>query len=129
MTAVESKLIRLSETAENLSDFLVKACDLLNISYRRASLEARLSHSTVWSYVVGEAKHGSEETIARLALFFKVPEVNLLRLAGYTPRYVTATHLLKEAEDVFQVLTDEEREDWIKYGRLLLQARKPPKED
>jgi hypothetical protein len=68
-------------------------------------------------------ERGEEETLGKLALFFEVPEVNLLRLADYTPQHISLTHSLERAEAIYQVLTDEEKEEWIRYGELLLQAR------
>jgi hypothetical protein len=47
----------------------------------------------------------------------------LLRLAGYTPKHISPTYCLEKAEVIYQALTDEEREEWIRYGELLLQAR------
>jgi transcriptional regulator with XRE-family HTH domain len=125
MNEVRSEILRLSKEAESLADFLKQACKLLDISYRKASLEAGLYHGAVWSIVSGRVERGEEDTIAKLALFFKVPEVNLLRLVGYTPQYISPTHRLEEAEAIFQVLTDEEKEEWIRLGELLLRARQP----
>jgi transcriptional regulator with XRE-family HTH domain len=126
MSEVRSEILHLSKEAESLADFLSQACKLLDISYRKASLEAGLYHGAVWSIVSGRSERGSEDTIAKLALFFKVPEVNLLRLAGYTPRYISPAHGLDKAEAIYQVLTDEEKEEWIRYGELLLRARQTP---
>lgn len=123
MINTHAKLNAFSETAHNLPEFLEQACTLLELSYRQASLQAGLSHSTTWSIVSNKVKHADPDTIASLAVFFKVPEVNLLRLAGHTPRHISPTHLLQEAEAIYQVLTDNEKDDWIKYGRLLIQAR------
>jgi hypothetical protein len=123
MNEVQSEILRLSEEAESLADFVRQACDLLDISYRKASLDAGLGGSCLWNIVAGRTKRGREGTLAKLALFFKVPEVNLLRLAGYTPQPISPTHGLGEAEAIFQVLTDEEKDEWIRYGELLLQAR------
>lgn len=125
MNEIQSEIFRLSKEAESLSDFLERACRLLGISYRKASLEAGLYHGAIWSIVSGRTKRGDEDTIAKLALFFKIPEVNLSRLAGYTPRYITPTHLLKKAEAIYEVLTDEEKEEWIRFGELLVRARHP----
>jgi transcriptional regulator with XRE-family HTH domain len=129
MVNAQAKLHELSATAEDLADFLERACKLLDLSFRQASLQAGLSHGTIWSIISNKVKHGDPDTIASLAVFFKVPEVNLLRLAGHTPKHISPTHLLENAEDVYQSLTDEEKEDWIRYGRLLLRARKPKLED
>ncbi len=123
MNEVQSQILHLSEEAESLANFLRQACDLLGMSYRRASLEAGLYHGAIWSIVSGRVKRGDEETLGKLALFFKVPEVNLLRLAGYTPQHVSPTYGLGKAEAIYQVLTDEEKEEWIRYGELLLRAR------
>jgi hypothetical protein len=71
----------------------------------------------------GRVERGDEETLAKLALFLEVPEVNLLRLADYTPQHISPTHSLERAEAIYQVLTDKEKEEWIRYGELLLQAR------
>lgn len=125
MNEVQSEILRLSEKAESLVDFLRRACKLLGVSYRRASLEAGLYHSAISSIVSGTHKRGSEDTIAKLALYFKVPEVNLLRLSGYTPKHTTPGYLLKEASAIYQVLTDEEKKEWIKLGELLIRARQP----
>ena len=123
MQTIQDKLVHLSETAENLGDFLKKACALLGISFRHASLQAGLSHGTIWNIIAGHTKRGDDETIAKLALFFKVPEINLRALAGYGPRCISPTHRLGEAERIYQTLTDEEKDRWIEYGELLLRAR------
>ena len=128
MINTQSKLLELSTQAKNLAGFLEEACKLLDISFRQASLQAGLSHGTIWSIVSNKVKHGDPDTIASLAVFFKVPEVNLLRLAGHTPKHISPTHLLENAEGIYQVLTDTEKQEWIKYGRLLLKAREHPKE-
>lgn len=66
----------------------------------------------------------SEDTITKLALFFKVREVNLMALAGFgRPQRVLPTHRLEEAEAIWQVLTDEEKDKWIEYGELLIRGR------
>jgi len=123
MINTHAKLHELSQAAENLPDFPDQACKLLKLSYRQASLQASLSHSTIWSIISNKVKHGDPDTIASLAVFFKVPQANLLRLPGHTPKHISPTHLLEEADAIYQVLTDNEKEDWIKYGRLLIQAR------
>ena len=124
MHTTQDELIHLSETAEDLPDFLKKACKLMGISLRHASLQAGLSAGTIWNFIAGHTRRGDEDTITKLALFFKVPEVNLLALAGYgRPQRVLPTHRLEEAEAVWQVLTDEEKDKWIEYGRLLIRAR------
>jgi len=123
MQTTQDKLVRLSETAEDLPDFLRKACALLGISFRQASLQAGLSHGTIWNLIAGHTKRGDDETIAKLALFFKVPEANLRILAGYGPQCISLTYRLGEAERIYQSLTDEEKDRWIEYGELLLRAR------
>lgn len=128
MVDTQERLLQLSQTSADLAEFLQKACALLSISFRRASLQAGLSHGTIWSLVSGKVKHGDSQTIAKLALFFKVPETNLLHLAGYTTRYMSPTRFLNEVDAVYQSLTDEEKEEWIRYGTLLIRARKPTKE-
>lgn len=125
MINTQAKLHELSQTTENLAAFLQQACNLLTLSYRQASLQAGLSHGTIWSIVSNKVKHGDPDTIASLAVFFKVSEVNLLRLAGHVPRHISPTHLLEEAEAIFLVLTDDEKTDWVRYGRLLIRARHP----
>jgi transcriptional regulator with XRE-family HTH domain len=116
-------LVRLSENSENLGDFLKQACAHLNISLRQASLQTGLSHATVWNLASGRTKRGDDDTIAKLALFFKVPEVNLRTLAGFGPQRISPTHRLREAEDVYQTLSDDEKDKWIEYGKLLIRAR------
>jgi hypothetical protein len=37
---------------------------------------------------------------------------------------VSPTHRLGEAEAVWQVLTDEEKDKWIEYGELLIRGRR-----
>jgi hypothetical protein len=123
MTDTQTQLIQLSKTAASLSEFLDEACALLRVSYRSASIGAGLSHGTIWSLVSGAVKHGDTETIAELALFFGVPEVNLLRLAGYTPKYMSPDRFSDQVNAVFQSLTDEEKEEWVRYGILLIRAR------
>lgn len=123
MVDTHAQLLELSQTAEDVAQFLSKACALLHISYRQASLQAGLSHGAIWSIVSGKVKHGSPDTMAKLALFFKVPETSLLRLSGYTPRYMSPTRFLNEVDDVYHSLTDEEKEDWVRYGTLLIRAR------
>jgi hypothetical protein len=59
----------------------------------------------------GRVERGDEETLGKLALFSKVPEVNLLRLADYTPKHISPAHSLERAEALYQVLTDEEKEE------------------
>ena len=125
MQMTQDELIHLSETAEDLPDFLKKACAVMGISLRQASLQAGLSAGTIWNFIAGHTKRGDEDTITRLALFFKVPEVNLMALAGYgQPQRVLPTHRLEEAEAVWQVLTDEEKDKWIEYGELLIRGRR-----
>lgn len=124
MQTTQDKLIRLSETAEDLPDFLKKACALMGISLRQASLQAGLSSGTIWNFIAGHTRRGDEDTIAKLALFFKVPEVNLLALAGYKPQHISPTYRLEEAEAIYQVLTDEEKDKWIEYGELLIRGRR-----
>lgn len=123
MQPTQDELIRLSETAEDLPHFLRAACEAMDSSMRKASLGAGLSAGTIWNIVAGHTKRGDEETLTKLALFFKVPEVNLMALAGYKPRRVSPTHRLGEAEAIWQVLTDEEKDKWIEYGELLIRAR------
>jgi transcriptional regulator with XRE-family HTH domain len=124
MQIAQDKLIHLSETAEDLTDFLKKACEVLGISLRQASLQAGLSAGTIWNFIAGHTRRGDEDTITKLALFFKVPEVNLMALAGYgRPQRVLPTYRLEEAEAVWQVLTDEEKDRWIEYGELLIRGR------
>jgi len=124
MQTTQEKLIRLSETAENLPDFLKKACALMETSFRRASLQAGLSSGTIWNFIAGHTRRGDQETLTKLALFFKVPEVNLIALAGYgRPQRILPTYRLEEAEAVWQVLTDEEKDKWIEYGELLIRGR------
>ena len=123
MQTTQDKLVRLSETAEDLGDFLKKACAELKISLRHASLQAGLSHGTIWNLIAGHTKRGDDDTLTRLALFFKVPEVNLRALAGYGPQRISPTYRLGEAERIYQTLTDEEKDRWIEYGELLLRAR------
>ena len=123
MQTTQDELIRLSETAEDLPHFLKQACDVLETSLRRASLGAGLSAGTIWNIIAGHTKRGDEDTLTKLALFFKVPEVNLMALAGYKPRRVSPTYRLEEAEAVWQVLTDEEKDKWIEYGELLIRGR------
>jgi transcriptional regulator with XRE-family HTH domain len=107
----------------DLPDFLKKACVLMGISLRRASLQAGLSAGTIWNIIAGHTRRGDEATITKLALFFKVPEVDLMALAGYKPQRVSPTYRLEEAEAIWQVLTDEEKDRWIEYGELLIRAR------
>ena len=124
MQKTQDELTHLSETAENLADFLRKACGLMGISLRQASLQAGLSAGTIWNFIAGHTKRGDEDTITKLALFFKVPEVNLMALAGYgRPQRVSPTYRLEEAEAVWQVLTEEEKDKWIEYGKLLIRGR------
>ena len=123
MQIAQDKLIHLSETADDLPDFLKKACEVLGISLRQASLQAGLSAGTIWNLIAGHTRRGDEDTITKLALFFKVPEVNLLALAGYKPQRISPTHRLEEAEAIYQVLTDEEKDKWIEYGELLIRGR------
>jgi len=124
MQTTQDELIRLSETAEDLPDFLKQACKLMGISLRQASLQAGLSAGTIWNFIAGHTRRGDEDTITRLALFFKVPEVNLMALAGYgQPQRVLPTYRLEEAETIWQVLTDEEKDKWIEYGELLIRGR------
>ncbi len=125
MDKAQSEIFRLSEEAESLAEFLERACEIRGISYRKASLEAGTYHGAIWALASGTHKRASEDTIANLALYFKVPEVNLIRLAGYTPKHTTPTYLLKEASAIYQVLTDEEKKEWIKLGELLVRARRP----
>ena len=124
MQTTQDELIRLSETAEDLPDFLKKACALMGTSLRQASLQAGLSSGTIWNFIAGHTRRGDENTITKLALFFKVPEVNLMALAGYgQPQRVLPTYRLEEAETIWQVLTDEEKDKWIEYGELLIRGR------
>jgi len=123
MERSKDDLVRLSETAQDLSDFLKQACKLLGISFRQASLQSGLSHAAIWNIVTGHTRRGDDDTITQLALFFKVPEVNLRALAGFGPQRISPTHRLEEAEEVYQVLTDEEKDRWIEYGKLLVRAR------
>jgi transcriptional regulator with XRE-family HTH domain len=124
MQTTQDELIRLSETAEDLPDFLKQACKLMGISLRQASLKAGLSAGTIWNFISSHTKRGDEDTITKLALFFKVPEVNLMALAGYgRPQRVLPTYRLEEAETIWQVLTDEEKDKWIEYGELLIRGR------
>lgn len=125
METHQNELLRLSETARDLPEFLKEACALLGISFRQASLQVGLSHAAVWNLVVGHTKKGDADTIARLALFFKVPEVNLRKLTGLGPDRIRPTHRLKEAEAIYQTLSDEEKEHWIWLGELLIRARTP----
>ena len=106
-------LVQLSENSESLGDFLKQACAHLDISLRQASLRAGLSHAAVWNLASGQTRRGDDDTITKLALFFKVPEVNLRTLAGFGPQRISPTYRLREAEDVFQVLTDDEKDKWI----------------
>jgi transcriptional regulator with XRE-family HTH domain len=124
MEKQQSELVYLSETAEDLGDFLKKACALLKISYRQVSLQAGFSHAAVWNLASGHIKRGNDNTIAKLALFFKVPEVNLRTLAGFGPQRISPTYGLGRAEAIFQLLTDEEKDKWIEYGELLIKARR-----
>ena len=124
MHIAQDELVHLSETAENLPGFLKQACTLMGISLRQASLQAGLSSGTIWNIIAGHTRRGDENTIARLALFFRVPEVNLLALAGYRPKRISPNHRLKEAEAIYQVLTDEEKDKWIEYGELLIRGRR-----
>jgi len=123
METGRNELLHLSETAEDLSEFLRKACAMLGMSYRQVSLQADLSHATVWNLVSGLTRRGNDDTLIKLALFFKVPEVNLRALAGFGPQRIVPTHGLEQAEEIFQVLTDEEKKKWIEYGELLIHAR------
>ena len=124
MRIAQDELVRLSETAENLPDFLKQACKLTGTSLRQASLQAGLSAATIWNFIAGHTKRCDEDTITKLALFFKVPEVNLMALAGYgQPQHVLPTYRLEEAEAVWQVLTEEEKDRWIEYGELLIRGR------
>jgi transcriptional regulator with XRE-family HTH domain len=123
MSEERDDLIRLSEDSENLSDFLKQACARLDISLRQASLQAGLSHAAVWNLASGQTRRGNDDTISKLALFFKVPEVNLRTLAGFGPQLISPTHRLREAEEIYEILTDDEKDKWIEYGRLLIRAR------
>ena len=124
MQTTQKELIRLSETAEDLPDFLKRARKLMGISLRQASLRADLSAGTIWNLIAGHTKRADEDTITKLALFFKVPEINLMALAGYRqPQRVLPTYRLEEAETIWQVLTDEEKDKWIEYGELLIRGR------
>ena len=124
MQTTQDELIRLSETADDLPDFLKKACAMMGTSLRQASLQAGLSAATIWNFIAGHTKRGDEDTITKLALFFKVPEVNLMALAGYgRPQRVLPTYRLEEAEAIWQVLTGEEKDKWIEYGELLIRGR------
>jgi len=124
MQTTQDELIHLSETAEDLADFLRKACELLGLSFRQASLQAGLSAGTIWTFVSGRTERARGDTIAKLALFFKVPEANLMALTGHgQPLRISPTYRLEEAEAIWQVLTDEEKDKWIEYGELLLRAR------
>jgi len=45
-------------------------------------------------------------------------------LAGHgRPQRVSPTYRLEEAEAVWQVLTEEEKDKWIEYGKLLIRGR------
>ena len=124
MQTTQDELVRLSETAEDLPGFLKQACKLMGISLRQASLQAGLSAATIWNFIAGHTKRGDENTITKLALFFKVREVKLMALAGYgRPQRVLPTHRLEEAEAVWQVLTDEDKDKWREYGELLIRGR------
>lgn len=123
MTTIQEKLNRLSETADDLPDFLEQASKLLEISFRRMSMEAGLSPGTVWGLVSSTRKRGGEETLAKLALYLKVPEVNLRSLAGYGPRRILPEYDLGEAQAIFDAMTPEERERWVGLGELILKAR------
>ncbi len=122
---VQEEIGRLADEAEDLSEFIRKACALLGKGVTRASMEAGLSRNTFSSWVKG-GRRPSAHSAWRAARYFGVREDQILRLAGIEFSAIRPDQLEDLAEDVHRILAsldEEEVQMWIDYGDLLVLGR------
>jgi transcriptional regulator with XRE-family HTH domain len=122
---VHEEIGRLAEEAEDLAEFIVKACALLGKGVTRASAEAGLSKNTFSSWVKGK-RRPSAHSAWRAARYFGVREDQILKLAGIEFSTMSPDDVEELAGDVHRILgslDDEEVKMWMEYGELLLLRR------
>jgi len=121
---VEHEIGRLSGEAQDLGEFLEKACKLRQKAVTRASEEAGLSRNSISSFILG-SRRPSVDSVHALARYFGVPERNILRLAGHTDTVPAA--ILEGLGEVVGLMVRsmdaEELNEWIQFGEMLLLRR------
>lgn len=121
----QQEIDRLSREAEDLSEFLSEACKLRGKAVTRASKEAGLSRNTISSFIL-KKRRPSPRSAYKLARYFGVPAVRLLRLVGFEmgapdPKELEA--LSEEVRTIASALDAEELNEWLQFGEMLLLRR------
>ena len=121
----QQEIGRLTVEAEDLPEFLKEACRLRGKGLVRASVEAGLSGNTLSSFVLGK-RSPSPTSAYKLARYFGVPVVAIMRLAGQETGSVPAPEMegvAGEVRSLVMALDEQELREWMGFGEMLLLRR------
>ena len=121
----QQEISRLSREAEDLGEFLRRACQLRDRALTTGGVEAGLSRNAFSSYVHGH-RRPSAEAAGKIARYFGVSQTSIMKLAGFEVAELDEELLEGVDElvrDMVRALNAEELNDWLQYGDLLLLRR------
>ena len=119
---MQGEIGRLVWEAEDLAEFLKEACLLKEKPVTVASEEAGLSRNAINSYIRGKRRPSATSTY-RLALYFGVPQAQIMRLAGLEVAGVDQDlleGLTEVVRDLMVAMDSKQLNEWIQYGEMLL---------
>lgn len=121
----QQEIDRLSSESEDLSEFLSEGCKLRGKGVARASVEAGLSRNTISSFIL-KKRRPSPGSAFKLARYFGVPMVRILRLVGFETG-APGMEVLEAFGDAVRTmalaLDAEELNEWLQFGEMLLLRR------
>jgi transcriptional regulator with XRE-family HTH domain len=121
----QQEISRLSREAQDLGEFLRRACRLRGKGLTTAGVEAGLSRNAFSSYVRGR-RRPSAESAYKIARYFGVSQASIMKLAGLEVAELDEELLQGVDElvrDMVRALNAEELNEWLQYGDLLLLRR------